>query len=400
MPFCSCCGQEIESQTRFCPNCGEKVAANFYNYADGSANNAVCQNKEDKYEYQRVKNTAGFALDRQVVYDGIIHKCPNCGEILNSFSAICPTCGYELRGANATNSVKELAAKLESIESKRDPVKHNLLKSFYFGQSLTKTDEQKISIIRSFSIPNTKEDLYEFLIMSESNIDIEMYDDGGNQFKKNDARRAVSDAWKAKFEQAYQKAKILFAGDPRFAEIQILYDNTHKKIKKAKWKTWKFIGVLYGIFLVLFLIIFSFTFLMSSNDEKKEIARLEDIEDKIEEALEDGDYKYALMNADRLDFNGSDAGLEKDWEIKREYWISKVIEEAANNGVILEYPTDSAEEKDTERADNNVAQNYQQNIEDFSNQVAAIQEQMNSVWNHNETKSNVANTTNVFNEGT
>ena len=49
------------------------------------------------------------------------------------------------------------------------------------------------------------------------------------------------------------------------------------------------------------------------------------------------------MNADSLDFNGSDSGLERDWEIKREYWIDKVIEEAEKDGIILERPAEKAD---------------------------------------------------------
>ena len=331
-----------ESQNRFFnkSKCGEKlvVGSKFCNFCGTPTNNADPKKEEKINEEPRVEYNDEPITERQTVYEGNVHKCPNCGEVLNAFTANCPACGHELRGTKATSAVRELAAKLEAIESKREAVKHNALKSLYFGQSLTKTDEQKISLIRSFSIPNTKEDLYEFLILSESNIDIDLYDEDGNQFKKNDARRAVSDAWKAKFEQAYQKAKILFAGDPRLTEIQALYDATHQSIKKAKWKTWKFVGILWGILLVVFAIIITLSLTIASCAKNDEVARLESIETKIETALDEGDYKLALMNAESLDFNGNDAGLEKDWEIKREYWIDKVIDEAAEHGVILEKP--------------------------------------------------------------
>ncbi|MGN0476599.1 MAG: zinc-ribbon domain-containing protein [Ruminococcus sp.] len=319
MTFCSNCGEKVNDGAKFCVSCGAPTDTNRY----------TDNNK------------------RKTVYEGEVHKCPNCGEILRSFTANCPTCGHELRGTKATSSVRELADKLESIEANRENVKHNPIKTFYFGQALTKADEQKITLIRSFSIPNTKEDLYEFLILSESNINMDLYDEG-NQFKKNDARRAVSDAWKAKFEQAYQKAKILFADDPRMTEIQALYDSTHKSINKAKWKTWKFVGIVWGITLVLFAILFAFTFTITSCDKKEEITRLEGIEEKIETALNDGDYKLALTNANRLEYSGYDTSLEKDWEIKRNYWIDKVIEEAAENGVILEKTIDR-EENDEEQ---------------------------------------------------
>ena len=279
-----------EKKFMFCSKCGEKlvVGSKFCNFCGTPTNNADPKKEEKINEEPRVEYNDEPITERQTVYEGNVHKCPNCGEVLNAFTANCPACGHELRGTKATSAVRELAAKLEAIESKREAVKHNALKSLYFGQSLTKTDEQKISLIRSFSIPNTKEDLYEFLILSESNIDIDLYDENGNQFKKNDARRAVSDAWKAKFEQAYQKAKILFAGDPRLTEIQALYDATHQSIKKAKWKTWKFVGILWGILLVVFAIIITLSLTIASCAKNDEVARLESIETKIETALDEG----------------------------------------------------------------------------------------------------------------
>lgn len=314
MAFCSNCGQELADGAKFCANCGKAVTGE------------------------------STTSQRKTVYEGELHKCPNCGELLEAFTTKCPSCGYELRGAKNSSSVREFAAKLEAIEAGREQRKSNPIKNLYFGQSLTKTDEQKISLIRSFAIPNTKEDLYEFLILSVSNIDVDSYEND-NQLR-NDARKAVSDAWKAKFEQAYQKAKLIFADDPKFTEIEKLHSNTNASINKAKWKTWKLVGIIWGILIVVLVIIFTLTFTLTSSAEKKEIQRLENIEIKIEAALEDGDYKLALMNADSLDFNGADSGLERDWEIKRNYWIDKVIEEASKNGVTLERPVDKAEESE------------------------------------------------------
>ena len=70
----------------------------------------------------------------------------NCAEMLNSFMSSCPSCGYEVRGSKSKSRVDELATKLELAESA----------------------EQKISIIRNFYIPNTKEDIYEFVILATS----------------------------------------------------------------------------------------------------------------------------------------------------------------------------------------------------------------------------------------
>lgn len=71
------------------------------------------------------------------------------------------------------------------------------------------------------------------------------------------------------------------------------------------------------------------------------------IVEEIESQLAEGEYKYALMNADGLVYSGAIKNEEQSrkWEIKREYWIDIVIEEAAENGVVLERPEDRITEK-------------------------------------------------------
>lgn len=56
-----------------------------------------------------------------MVYEGKVHKCPNCGDLIDSFHAICPTCGYEIRNAKSSSVVREFAEKLELISSQRMP---------------------------------------------------------------------------------------------------------------------------------------------------------------------------------------------------------------------------------------------------------------------------------------
>ena len=57
------------------------------------------------------------------------------------------------------------------------------------------------------------------------------------------------------------------------------------------------------------------------------------------------------MNADNLHYTKSDTDLEKEWEIKRDYYIDKVIEEAAKDGIILEEPVHEEEPPTQSKAD-------------------------------------------------
>lgn len=222
MAYCMNCGQQLPEGAKFCSSCGT---------ATGDVKTETAQ--------------------RKTVYDGELHKCPNCGELINAFVTICPACNYELRGAKASSIVKEFADKLEQIERTREAQKSNSFIGMLYGSDgqLNKTDEQKISLIRSFSIPNTKEDIFEFMILAASNIDLKLYG-LGDKGVITASQRAVSDAWLAKFEQAYEKASFAFSTSSDFLSIKDIHD---KKIKQLKRKKWEIPMLILGILALAFL---------------------------------------------------------------------------------------------------------------------------------------------------
>ena len=112
------------------------------------------------------------------------------------------------------------------------------------------TDLKVINTIKSFPIPNNKEDIMEFMILASSNIDLDAYDSASGGLKN--ARQEVSNAWVSKMEQAYQKACIICKDDPEFKKIEELYSKTNNKIKfnKSKWQRF----CLYLIFFWLLII--------------------------------------------------------------------------------------------------------------------------------------------------
>lgn len=203
MAYCTNCGKELEEGAKFCANCGKSVEGNC------------------------------ISAQRKTVYDGELHKCPNCGEVLESFVANCPACGYEFRGTKNSSTVREFATKLEEIEKTRPSGKISLKEVLKDQREVSKTDLGKISLIRSFAIPNTKEDLLEFLVLAASNINLQRYNDFDSI---SEAEQAVSDAWEAKFEQAYQKAVILIGTSPEFENVQKLYEKKKSEVSQAKKK--------------------------------------------------------------------------------------------------------------------------------------------------------------------
>lgn len=234
MVFCSNCGKELVKGAKFCSECGTSVSSSY--------------------------------SQRKTIYDGEIHKCPNCGEVLESFINKCSACGYELRGVKNSNAVREFVVKLEQIERNRiidNGVVSGLKEKMSKLSSVNPTDEQKISLIRSFAIPNTKEDIYEFMILASSNIDLKLYgmayDSSQFQGMMAASQRAVSDAWLAKFEQAYQKANLMFGSSQEFLNVQNLYQQKSQEISKKKKQFPLFIVGLFLFPLLCFIFIWLLT---------------------------------------------------------------------------------------------------------------------------------------------
>lgn len=170
MAYCSKCGKPIELGAAFCSSCGAPVI-------------------REESRPQRSES-----------YEGQIIKCPNCGEGLSSFVTRCPSCGYEIRGSRASKAMSDFAKELSRISD----------------------SSQRIVLIRSFPIPNTREDLFEFLIMASSNID-------------EAQSEQECQAWLAKCEQCSQKGRLLLQGDD-LAKFAGLSESAKAALRKRRVK--------------------------------------------------------------------------------------------------------------------------------------------------------------------
>lgn len=171
MRYCSECGSKVLDDAKFCENCGKPL------------------------QYTEKERTS----QREQEYEGKIYKCPNCGEILPSFSSNCPSCGYEIRGNRASDSIRELASCLDKA----------------------RTNGEKASVIQNFPIPNSKEDILEFLILASSNLEFE-------------EKLEIASAWQSKLEQVMQKARLLIKDEVELAEIENQYRRILKLATKKK----------------------------------------------------------------------------------------------------------------------------------------------------------------------
>lgn len=190
MAFCTDCGHELIQGDKFCGQCGKLVEGD--NAEEG----------------------------RKQFYDGELHKCPGCGEVLGAFATKC-SCGYELRGIKTSNVAADLETKLQAIEFKRGIIDDKSIK------------ERKIGIIENCFIPNTKEDIFEFMILAASHIDMR---------DKRAKRDKLMLAWKKKFEQAYYKAKISFGDSEDFQKVHRIYKD--EIIKPRIIKILKIAGII------------------------------------------------------------------------------------------------------------------------------------------------------------
>ena len=276
----------------------------------------------------------GTYIQRQQEYAGKVFKCPKCGETLKSFESVCPICGYELRGAKASSIVREFSEQLDAIRAEKVYYSEIASKSFRRNQNEIflahmKHTERVAAFIQSFPIPNTKEDIIEFMILAASNIN--------SSWAKNSLERAQNDAWISKFEQAYQKARLTLGDKSDFCEIQKIYDSNKKEIgRRRRRPAIRMVGILVAVFTVLCIEIW-WIFNGIAKDETKHIDQLEHIVIEVQEALERDEYKHALRIADSIDYQRYDVEMERKWDIERKYWVDKVLEVASENGVELDY---------------------------------------------------------------
>lgn len=222
MKYCKNCGKQLPDDAKFCVDCGTP--------------------------------TEEASSKRRVEQAGTIYKCPNCGEVLESMTAICPACGYEIRNVKAVSSVQSFSDKLAAIEAEEMPeTDNNSILKKVFGRDLRETPKRleearqefnnqklarKVNLIKNFPIPNTKEDLTEFTFLISTNL-------------QDMSELALRPVWISKLEQVYQKAKILMPNDPAFTRISALYMDIKKKSRRKITLTFSILG---GLFLLMLLL--------------------------------------------------------------------------------------------------------------------------------------------------
>lgn len=137
---------------------------------------------------------------------GDVKKCPACGAMVKAFVVSCPDCGYEFRGIKGNTNIKMLMDELAKIDASKK-VYVEKKRSFFDLSSDpnveedTRIENNKITLISTFPVPNTKEDILEFLLTAAP-------------LSKNSFwASAIERAWRNKCRQVIEKAHFAFMED-------------------------------------------------------------------------------------------------------------------------------------------------------------------------------------------
>ena len=186
---------------------------------------------------------------------GDVRKCPVCGAMVPALAGACPECGYEFSGVDAVLSSQKLAEKLAKEEEKYDEKIAHAKGNMYERSEdqrwhLEKNKEQAMAqIVRSFTVPNSKADLFEFVSMTRS------------IFLSPATNYHLAAGYMAKYKEALYKVKHLFPNDKLFAELlndqketEQEYSKIHRKQPKEKFlkpSTRTTLWILFGCVIVL-----------------------------------------------------------------------------------------------------------------------------------------------------
>ena len=159
---------------------------------------------------------------------GNIKTCPACGSAVKTMTMACEDCGHEFNNVGANKSISELLNRINTLKKGAQEEDYDF-------------EKRKADQINNTPIPNSREDLLEFLTVCISQADVSWTSRGMGY---------VVSAWESKGSEALLKAKILFREDLKSMTLIEAYE---KKLSSAKkkanyiWFIFIGIGLIYGI---------------------------------------------------------------------------------------------------------------------------------------------------------
>lgn len=153
---------------------------------------------------------------------GNVMKCPSCGAQIVGGSAKCPECGYNFSGIKANSSATKLAQELQRLTEKENEKRQEasglisglgkMYGSMFSQAAKTFTGERdpKVVLVENFPVPNTREDLLEFLTSIQTKAKKPTF------FTKGSTHLAMDHAYWHLYSNCINKARISYANDPDF----------------------------------------------------------------------------------------------------------------------------------------------------------------------------------------
>lgn len=126
--------------------------------------NSILQKRQREKENEKNAQTKKKAQEKKEAFGRV---CPSCGKQVSPLTLKCE-CGYEFVTSRSVSSVKLLSDKIESILN-RDLKGDDSFMEFEYMKSFKEQQREIITTIQMFSVPNTKEDIIEFLALSLPN---------------------------------------------------------------------------------------------------------------------------------------------------------------------------------------------------------------------------------------
>ena len=255
MPFCTNCGNEMNDQVNFCDKCGTKVAKKE-------------QPVEEKNETKK---------------ESKVKKCPACGELIPTYTVICPSCGYEINAEDVSEGFATFLNQVNTLERAIVNAQPNnyFFKTYSLGKKtlwialnvvflciplliklvinllntnntpkLSHEEQQLATFVENYSFPNNREVILEALVFTKEKVDF---------VSREKASRKTTywmRLWYSKAEQLKDKADILFPNDTIVERsFQEIVKDKKKIEKSALFKTVGGIALLIALIIMFICII-------------------------------------------------------------------------------------------------------------------------------------------------
>ena len=244
-------------------------------------------NQQYQLEMEKAKSAQPSAPKSEKYGD--VRKCPACGAIVPSMAAKCPECGYEFTNVEANSSTRLLMQKIDEIQAQYAELTANVdnkdesairTRGYQVKRQL---NDRTAQLIQNFPIPNTREDLLEFLTLciGNSKADSVMLD--GND--------PVTPAWRKKLQQVIAKVKVALPNDQQAQELIDEYEGKRENSKKKGKK------IAIGI-VVLFVIALLIAFLVPKEMSPKE--QVKALSEQVVEMVNKGDLDGAKTSLNNV----------------------------------------------------------------------------------------------------